>query len=407
MYRALILGIIVTVSLLGAARAEDGVTDTNLRVATVTVLKGPAQGLGLGMKAGMEAAFRGAKVRGRAVTLLAANDFYETEKAAEETRNMIKQNVFAMIGNVGTPTAVGSLPILKEANIPAIGFFTGAGLLRPGAGGPIVNYRASYIQETVGIIRQGLQAGIPIAQVCAFVQNDAFGMAGLAGVKVAFEQNNHDAAVVQAVDRILKLTGDNPERNNIGPVGVFTRNSIEVKPGLSSIKAWEKKSGKRCRLIVTVGPYGPIAHFVRASRQQKERWVISAVSFTGADNFLVDLKKYKTLDRVVMTQVVPLLDSSLPIVQEAKQKLGKDFGFVSLEGYIAAKMFLRIVEDTPGEITRENFMKQVKASKFDLGGIPIDFTKDGNQGSDLVVSSYVTAQGYKEVNPKVWQEMLK
>jgi ABC-type branched-subunit amino acid transport system substrate-binding protein len=407
MFRTLVLGIILGVGWLAPAMAEDGVTPSSVKLGSVLALKGPAQGLGQGMLAGLQAAFKGEKVQGRAVELMAGNDFYEPEKAVEETRRLIKDGIFAMIGNVGTPTAATTLPILKENNIPAIGFFTGAGLLRPGAGGPIVNYRASYIQETVGVIQQALAAGISINEVCAFVQNDAYGMAGLAGVKIAFEQNRGDPNEIQALDGILKMTGDNPERNSKGPVGVYTRNGIEVKPGYASLKAWEKKSGRKCRLVVTVGAYGPIAHFARVSRQSKEKWAISAVSFTGADNFLADLKKYQATYRVIMTQVVPLPTANLAIVKEAKQKLGKEFGFVSLEGYIAGKMFLRILSDTPGDLTRENFMKQVKVSKFDLGGIPIDFTKNGFQGSDLVVFSLATAKGFEDMTPQLWAQVAK
>jgi hypothetical protein len=85
--------------------------------------------------------------------------------------------------------------------------------------------------------------------------------------------------------------------------------------------------------------------------------------------------------------------------------LGKEFGYVSLEGYIVGKMFVKLAETTPGALNREAFMKQVSASKFDLGGIPIDFTK-GNQGSDLIVASYVTRAGFAEVTPEVWKQML-
>jgi ABC-type branched-subunit amino acid transport system substrate-binding protein len=389
------------------ARAEDGVTAGEIKVATVTALKGPTEGLGLGMKAGMEAAFSGAKVKGRSVTLISANDFYEPDKAAIEARRLAKEGVFLMIGNVGTPTAVATLPILKENNIPAVGFFTGAGLLRPGAGGPIVNYRASYVQETVTVIKEAMAAGVPIGQVCAFVQNDAYGMAGLVGVKTAYEQNRGDAAVIQTLDAIVKMQGDNPARNNQGPVGVYTRNTIDVKPGYASLKAWEKKSGKRCRVVVTVGAYAPIAHFVRESRKQKDRYPVSAVSFTGADNFQVDLAKYNVTEGVVMTQVVPLLDSKLPIVTEARAKLGRNFGFVSLEGYVVGKMFLRILGDIPGDLTRAAFMQQVAKSKFDLGGIPIDFTRGTNQGSDLIVTSQVTKQGFRAMNADAWKKIVR
>jgi len=388
------------------AWSADGITGTNIKLGTVLALKGPTAGLGQGMNAGMEAAFQGEHVNGRDITLVAANDFYEPTKAVEETKRLIGEGIFLMVGNVGTPTAAATLPILKENGVPAVGFFTGAGILRPGGGGPIVNYRASYVQETVTVIQQAIAQGVQVDQVCAFVQNDGYGMAGLAGVKLALQQNGGDPKVANTIDTLLKMTGDNPERNNLGPVGVYTRNEIEVRPGYNSLKKWEKTSGRKCRLVVTVGAYAPIAHFGRVSRRSHEKWVISAVSFTGADNLLADLTKYHATDSFLMTQVVPLLDSKYPIVVEAKQKLGKEFGYVSLEGFIVAKMVVRILRDMPGEPTREAFMKQAMASKFDLGGIPIDFSK-GNQGSNLIVTSYVSGTGFGELTPEILRKMLK
>jgi hypothetical protein len=51
-------------------------------------------------------------------------------------------------------------------------------------------------------------------------------------------------------------------------------------------------------------------------------------------------------------------------------------------------------------------MKQVSQSRFDLGGIPIDFTK-GNQGSTFVVSSYPTEQGFRAVTPALWKNFVR
>jgi ABC-type branched-subunit amino acid transport system substrate-binding protein len=388
------------------AFAEDGITRSTITVGSVLALKGQAQALGLLMKLGMDTAFRGEKVQGREIVLNAANDYYEPDQAIIETRRLIGEGIFVMIGNVGTPTAQVTLPILKQYNVPAVGFFTGAGLLRPGAGGPIVNYRASYVQETLAVITEAIEAGVAIDQVCAFVQNDAFGMAGLAGVKQGYETRRGNPDTIRALDALLKMTGDAPQRNLVGPVGVYTRNNVESRPGYNSLKQWEKDSGQRCRLVVTVGAYAPIAEFVRMSRRNGEKWVISAVSFTGADSFLDQLRQYNVLDRVVMTQVVPLLDSTRPIVIEARQRLGNGFAYVSLEGYIAAKMFLHILRDIKGDITRESFMKQVSVSKFDLEGIPIDFTH-GNQGSNLVVSSYPTEAGYRAVTPALWRNFVR
>ena len=44
--------------------------------------------------------------------------------------------------------------------------------------------------------------------------------------------------------------------------------------------------------MITVGAYANIAQFVRNAQKNGENWIISAVSFTGADNFMNDLKRY-------------------------------------------------------------------------------------------------------------------
>jgi len=385
--------------------AESGLTDTTITLGSVLALKGKAKGLGLGMKAGLEAAFKDEKIKGRDVELLFENDFYEPEKAIESTQKLIDTGIFLMIGNVGTPTAKVTLPILAENKIPAVGFFTGAGLLRTGEN-PVINYRASYIQETAAVIEAAIANGLKPTQVCAYVQNDSYGMAGLLGVKLALQAANAPAEMLSAYDKLLAMTGDNPTRNNLGPVGIYRRNTVKVLPGYNSLKNWENKTGFSCKLVVTVGAYSNIAHFARNAIKHGEHWIISAVSFTGADNFRKDLEKYGTTQNIIMTQVVPLLDSDLPIVQEAKKALGDDFGFVSLEGYIVGKMTLKIFDNMEGELTRENFMAQAKHSQFDLGGITIDFTENGYQGSNQVVPSYLTPSGYQLIDETVWKNML-
>ncbi len=400
------VSVLLALCISGSASGEEGVSESVVRFGSVLALKGKAKGLGVGMKMGLEAALAGERIKGRTVEFVFENDFYEPSKAVAATERVIERNVFLMIGNVGTPTAVKTLPILRRRNIPAVGFFTGAEILRSGEGGPIVNYRASYVQETAAVIESAVEFGIAPRNICAYVQNDGYGMSGLAGIKMAMKRANAPRNMLDAYDVIMEMSGDYPARNDIGPVGVYTRNSNNVGPGYGSLKNWEKRTGTLCKLVVTVGAYANIGHFVRNAKAKGEKWIVTGVSFTGADSFLRDLKKYKATERVVMTQVVPLLESNLPIVREAESKLGRHFGFVSLEGYIVGRMILKILNDIPGELTRDNLMKRVKVSKFDLGGLAIDFTKNGNQGSDLVVLSYVTPSGYRAADKSIWDSML-
>ena len=382
--------------------AEEGVSASVIRIGGVLDLNGRSKGLGISMKAGIEAAFEKALVKkNRRVKYITLNDSYNPEKTIKATHELIKKKVFIFAGNVGTPTAKVSLPILEKHNIPAVGFFTGASLLRPGKG-PIINYRASYTQETANVIKTALKHGLKANQVCAYVQNDAYGMAGIAGIIKALDGVQNSKKVINALQKIKALTGDNPMRNNIGPVGVYKRNSDFARPGYKSLKAWEKSQNTPCKLVITVGSYKAITEFIAYSRYKKEPWIFSAVSFTGAEHFKNALQEFKVNNGVIMTQVVPLLDSKIPLVEEAKKKLGKDFGYVSLEGFIVGKIILYGLNKIEGEITREKFMKAILNSSFSIGQLTLDFTND-NQGSDRVeLMVLVEGEWQKGIAKNIW-----
>jgi len=404
-----VLGLSPTVSW-----SEPGVTDSEIAFGSILPLIGRAQGLGEGMKAGLDSALAGQTVAQQRIRIRYLNDLYEPELTPLKVRKLQRRGIFAMIGNVGTPTAAVSLPMLKKAGIPAIGFFTGAGLLRTGDG-PVLNYRASYVQETAAVIDSAMQAGLAAENVCAYVQNDAYGKAGLVGVQSALEKAGAPQNVLDGLEalfaaskgkELVARTGAGAPVNENGPVGVYIRNSREVIPGYQALKQWEQKTGYSCKLVITVGAYDNIARFVQEARNRGEGWVVSAVSFTGADKFAGELEQLGVVENIVMSQVVPLLDSSLPIVKEAGEALGTAFGFVSLEGYIVGKMTLKLLEDSPQPLTRNGFVEHARGARFDLGGLEIDFTRNGYQGSNLVVVSHLSDGKYRNTGPEVWRRML-
>lgn len=385
--------------------AQQGVTDRLVRIGGVMDLEGRSRGLGLGMKAGIEAALRNQRVKGRRIEFVTLNDSYTPTKTIAATNALVTQGVFVMIGNVGTPTAKVSLPILAQAKVPAVGFFTGAGILRPGVG-EIINYRASYVQETSAVIRAAIDAGVSPAQICAYVQNDAYGMAGVTGIKRALSALPGTEVLTKTLDVILQQQGENPTRNNLGPVGVYQRNTFTSRGGYQSLKNWEQVSNAPCRVVVTVGTYNAIAKFAAYSRYKGDNWIISAVSFTGADNFHRALKDANISDRVIMTQVVPPLESKLPVVAEARQQLGEQFGWVSLEGYIVGKLWLTAMESIQGRISRSKFVGAIRGKRFDLGGLKLDYSND-NQGSDLVVLTNLSSDGFKPMSVSAWDALVR
>src|SRR6476619_3664165 len=119
--------IVVVLSLLGnlTLRAEPGVFDDRIVFGQSAALKGPAAALGLGMREGILAAFHEANasggVHGRKLDLISYNDGYEPEMAIANTKRLIDEDkVFALIGEVGTPTSKAVQPIATEQGVPFI-----------------------------------------------------------------------------------------------------------------------------------------------------------------------------------------------------------------------------------------------------------------------------------------------
>ena len=388
------------------AFAETGVSRDKIVIGGVMDLEGRSRGLGQGMKDGIMAAIAGKKVKGRTIEYVTLNDSYNPTKTRAATEDLVGRGIFTMVGNVGTPTASASLPILADNGVPAVGFFTGAGLLRPGQG-DIVNYRASYIQETAAVIGAAIKAGLKTSEICAYVQNDGYGMAGIAGVKAALAAAGESSGIVERLDEIMSLDGQNPYRNEIGPVGVYKRNTFSSRDGYESLKHWEAKSGFNCRMVVTVGAYASIANFIGYAAMKGEDWVYSAVSFTGAENLRNALREFGIDRNVIVTQVVPPLNSKLPIVQQARKDLGSNLSYVTLEGYIVGNLMLQALEDIPGDqISRDAFLSAIQGKKFNLGGLKLDFSND-NQGSDLVIATYLDGENFTVMSGSEMNRLLR
>ena len=373
---------------------KEGITQQTIRLGSVLALEGQEEILGNRMKFGLKAAFNGQLVQGKKIKLIFQNDYYEPLVARQKTQQLIQSGIFLMIGNVGTPTAKQTLPILEKNNVPAVGFFTGSELLRSQSE-LIINYRASYTQEIETVVEIALNAGVKPYEVCAYVQDDSYGISGLKAVRNALVKAEVEENILRPYDQVLEYK-ENRNKGNymLSPIGFYPRNTPYVKAGYNSLKQWEKNTGINCRLVVTAGTYTNIARFINLAQEEGENWVISSLSFSHKEELKFELEEYGITEKVIITEVVPPLDSNLPIVQEAKSQLKSKFDHVSLEGYIVGKMTLKILRTIPGEINRKNFLKQVAMSKFDLGGIAIDFTQGRTQSSNLVLISVFTPQGF-------------
>jgi ABC-type branched-subunit amino acid transport system substrate-binding protein len=354
-------------------RAEDGVFKDKILFGQVAALNGPAQALGQGMREGILAAFeevnRTGGVNGRKLELKSIDDSYEPEKTIEATNKAIKEDkVFALLGAVGTPTSKAGQPIATAAKVPFIGPFTGAEFLRNPFNRYIVNIRSSYFQETEAWIEH-LTNDLGITRVAILYQDDAFGLAGLAGVKRAMAKRN------------MSLVAE----------GTFKRNTTAIKSALLEIMKGQPQA------VVTVGPYKPIAEFIKLARQLKIDAAFVAISFVGSDSLAQELGNQGA--GVIVSQVVPFPgDKSLPVVTSYQAALAavnpnSKPGFVSIEGYLVAQLVVQTLKRIQGDPTREAFLDAIERAPFDLGGVALTFSATQNQGSNQVYFTVLQADG--------------
>ena len=357
-----------------AAHAEPGVFDDRIVFGQSAAFDGPAAALGLGMREGILASFNEANatggVNGRRLELVSYDDGYEPEKAIANTKRLIDENgVFALVGEVGTPTSNAAQPIATEARVPFIGPFTGAAFLRNPSLGNVINVRASYDQETEAWIEH-LTTDLGVSRIAILYQDDTFGRAGLSGVSKAMEK------------RGMKLVAE----------GTYERNTTAVKTALLAIRKGDPEA------VVMVGAYKPCAEFIKLARRLKLDAVFVNISFVGANALAKELGEDGK--GVVVTQVVPFPgDTSLPLVAQYQKALkaanpDAEIGFVSLEGYMVGRLVVEALGKVKGPVTRAGLLSTIKeVGTFDLGGITLPYGPEDNQGMDQVFLTVIQADG--------------
>ncbi len=339
-----------------------------------TALSGPAADLGTNMQIGVEIAFQEANlnggIQGEPISLIAYDDGYEPSQTIINMRRLIEQdNVLGIIGNVGTPTAIAAVPIASETRTPFIGAYSGADILRRSPPTRyVINYRASYAEETAAMVNALVKhAKIKPSEIAFFTQRDAYGDAGFIGG-------------IQA----LKMHGVRKAKDIAH--GRFERNTLSVEIGLAEIMLHQVPP----KAIIMVGTYAPCAKFIQRAKAMDYDGLFLNVSFVGS----VSLAKALGDDSngVIITQVVPHPESDIPIAvqyREAMDRLDKgqhERSFGSLEGYIAARILLCALHSTHFTCGRESVIESFEAlGKFEMGFTqPLELSDIDHQASHMV-----------------------
>ena len=367
---ALMLTLCVAVS---ARAADPGVSGSQILIGQSAPFTGPAAQLGIRLRMGIDAYLKSVNadggVDGRSIKLVSLDDGYEPTRTVANTKQLIDTDqVFALLGYVGTPTTLAAKPLIDEAKIPLIGPFTGAIGLREPVDRYIFNIRASYNDETRAMVDTFLFLGLK--KVAVFYQDDAFGKAGLSGVTKALAAHG------------LKPVATGTVKRNTVDIGAALKSILPTKPDL----------------IVEVGTYTEVAAFNQQAIAKGYGGQFANVSFVGSEALAKALGPQG--NGVIITQVVPFPFSTVsPLVRDYQAAMNaaghkNDYDFTSLEGYIDAKVLVLALRKAGKNLSRASLMDALNSmGNENLGGFILRLSPDNHSGSDYVDTTSITASG--------------
>ncbi len=359
---------------LAQAGQTNGVFDDRILFGQSAAFSGPARELGTNMRLGIRAAFHEVNesggVHGRVLELISFDDAYEPKAAVNNTLRLIEQEeVFALIGEVGTPTSRSAAPVAADAGIPFIAPFTGAEFLRNDDWQNIINLRASYYQETEEMVAR-LIDDLGITRIGVLFQDDSYGRAGYRGVLFALDR------------RDLKPAS----------IGLYPRNTTAIKAALLDLNQGNPEA------VIMIGAYEPVAELVSWARHTGIDPIFMTVSFVGSNALARELGPDGA--GVYVTQVVPFpTDDSQRIVSSYTTALSAYDpeavpGFVSFEGYLAGRLAIEGLRRCGQEVDRTCFLEILNYTDYiiDIDGFTLRYGND-NQGSNEVFLTVIGDDG--------------
>ena len=343
-----------------------------LLIGQSAAFSGPAAQLGIQMNAGAKLWFdqvnAAGGINGQNIERRTADDGYEPDRCKANTERFIKDDAFALIGYVGTPTCAAALPLVNDEKIPFFGPFTGAEILREPFARSVFHLRASYYDETELIVRQLTSLGLN--RIAVFYQNDAYGKAGLEGTVRALKRRNLEAVAT----------------------GTVERNTVDVARAVAEIVPRSPNA------VVQISAYKSCAAFIREARKAGFGGTFFNVSFVGTQALADELGNEGA--GVMISQVMPFpYTASMPITREFNAATAKAGGTVqanysSLEGYLAAKVFSEGLKRAPKNPTREQLIAGLESiQRVDFGGFMVDFGARDHVASSFVDLSMLTGDG--------------
>ncbi|OGB21575.1 MAG: ABC transporter permease [Burkholderiales bacterium RIFCSPLOWO2_02_FULL_57_36] len=355
----------------GYALAENGVTNTTIRIGQTIGITGQIAGavkeLNEGANAYIDSVNRGGGVHGRMIEIVTLDDKFDPALSAKNAERLILEDrVFAMFQNRGTPHTEAILPLLSSNKVPLVGPSTGATILHAPVNPYLFNVRAKYQQEVIKAIEQFSTVGA--TRIALIHVDDSFGRDGLEGFNHAMTERKLTPAAIIKFDR--------------------------VKPDFAGVIAAAIAANPQTAIIISSAPTA--VSIIKGLREKGSKMQLMTLSNNSSGAFVKNLGPHAA--GIIVSQITPppnLLTSHLAKeFKSAAKATGATVSYSAMEGFIAAKVLVEGLQRAGKNLTRERFIQGLESIKsVDVGGVIISYGPTDHTGSEFVELTIIGKDG--------------
>jgi len=175
-----------SVTAIAQRNSAPGITDTEIKIGQTTPYSGPAAAYapaGFAATAYFKMLNAQGGINGRKVNLISLDNGYSPPKALEGARRLVeKELVWAVVGNLGTPTTAAIQAYLQQAHVPNLAVMSGASRFNDPVHFPWTIPAVQSYRTEGRVYGKYILQSRPQARIAVLYQNDDLGRDYLTGL---------------------------------------------------------------------------------------------------------------------------------------------------------------------------------------------------------------------------------
>lgn len=325
-----------------AARAEDGVTGSQILIGQSITLQGGKDDYGNAVLAGVQAYFQASNkaggVHGRRLLLKTLDDDAKPDLADSNSRQLVVQDkVFLLFGSVEGGPSTAVMKVAVEYNVPFFGPMAGSPNLRRPHQPLVFPVRAEHLEEFTALLANAQKTGV---------------------TRVAFLRSDSETGLMHLAN-VRRLCTE---------LGMAPPLDLPFRPDVTDaqIEVLARQIGTaNSQVVINHGGVGIYERLIRKAQALKVRATFNGVN-SGSTQLVRRLGEASR--GMVFAQVVPSpWERKSAITREyqevfVREKPGQDFSYGSLEGFMTAKALVAALRLAGPKPTREGFVRALEAA---------------------------------------------